>query len=519
MSDDDQRVIDKWKRALSTPVTEGNRVEYLIDGKDTYVSMYDAIGTTFTDVKENGFYIYILGWWLDDTLRLKAGDPRSTLHQLLIKAAACNVQIRVILWDNLFQRLAPTIVGAFNSHAASNVKKLTSGVGLLDVHPLSIFGSHHQKIIVVKGSQGIIGFCGGVDISQDRLTAVDKHKGSPYHDVHCRIQGDGARGLLDVFVQRWTQHPDHSKWDKPFTQGGKGALLGLNDVNGSNEEATGASQLVAIGRTFNRRVDGKGCASDRSVFDTLKNAIATSSKFIYIEDQYLVSLRIADLLQKRLAEIDHLLILIPHSNLSDLPNIRAARSGFVRILQKDKKLYEEKVGIFYRVDPVMKVPTVGSYVHAKTWVFDDELAVIGSANINERGLSFDSEVIAAIFDKAPSPAGKPSFAQSLRVALWKKHLGLSSDADVRLDSSAEDSWNMWATVTKDTKDAAVLKYTGIDSPDPSGRDSPPSSGRRVGFDNVEDTSYSNVPDIRDSLYNAYVDQAAAVNLGRCSKPG
>jgi phosphatidylserine/phosphatidylglycerophosphate/cardiolipin synthase-like enzyme len=501
---------------MPVPVTEGNRVDYLIDGWATYAAMYDAICTTFTDAKDSGYYIYILGWWLDDTLPLLQGEAQSTLRQLLIKAAACNVQIRVILWDNLFQKLFPSLVGAFNRNTVQRVQQLTPGVGLLDTHPLSLYGSHHQKIIVVKGSQGIIGFCGGIDISQDRVQTVKHHPGAPYHDVHCRIQGNGARALLDVFVQRWMQHPDHVKWDQPYAQGGKGILLGLDDVNGTNAKATG-SQFVAVGRTFNRKVNGKGCASDRSVFNTLSNAIRTSTNFIYIEDQYLVSLRLADLLQEQLRKLRHLLIVIPHSSISDLPNVKVARARFALALKKDKKAYEQKVGIYYKVDAKSKMTNApGTYVHAKTWIFDDELAIVGSANANERGISYDSEVIAAIFDKAASSDGNPSFAQNLRNALWKEHLGLASDSGAALNSSADSCWELWAKVTKDTKGASVLKYDGIDSPDPGPADTAPATTKRVGFDEVEDTTYSSIPDVRQSLYNAFADMNAAVNLGRCN---
>lgn len=49
----------------------------------------------------------------------------------------------------------------------------------------------------------------------------------------------------------------------------------------------------------------------------------------------------------------------------------------------------------YRVSPVFGRHT---YVHPKCWVFDDELAVIGSANCNRRRWEHDSEIGAFVFD-------------------------------------------------------------------------------------------------------------------------
>src|SRR6185437_3193719 len=62
----------------------------------------------------------------------------------------------------------------------------------------------------------------------------------------------------------------------------------------------------------------------------------------------------------------------------------------------------------------------------KTWIVDDELAVIGSANCNNRGWTHDSEVNAVIFE--PRPVAGPTFAQRLRIQLWSEHLGVAPAA-------------------------------------------------------------------------------------------
>ena len=74
------------------------------------------------------------------------------------------------------------------------------------------------------------------------------------------------------------------------------------------------------------------------------------------------------------------------------------------------------------------------YVHSKCLVADDNVAIIGSANINDRSLmgDRDSEIAAMVVDSASMQATlngvKPSmvrgFARELRRSLWKKHLGL-----------------------------------------------------------------------------------------------
>lgn len=73
------------------------------------------------------------------------------------------------------------------------------------------------------------------------------------------------------------------------------------------------------------------------------------------------------------------------------------------------------------------------YVHSKCLVADDNVAIIGSANINDRSLmgDRDSEIAAMVVDSASMQANlnglKPSmvrgFARELRRSLWAKHLG------------------------------------------------------------------------------------------------
>jgi phospholipase D1/2 len=75
------------------------------------------------------------------------------------------------------------------------------------------------------------------------------------------------------------------------------------------------------------------------------------------------------------------------------------------------------------------------YVHSKCLLVDDKLAIIGSANINDRSMvgSRDSEVGAVIVD-ADSVPGGVGFAKSLRLALMKEYLGLSDEVGPCLPS-------------------------------------------------------------------------------------
>ena len=278
------------------------------------------------------------------------------------------------------------------------------------------------------------------------------HTGSPFHDVHCRIAGNAVCDLLDVFVQRWQSHPDSKSIDAT-----KGGLRGLNDRTPRKNLAETGTQFVGIARTFNAYRNGKWCADELSVEECLMASIDAARRFIYLEDQYLTNLKIAEALQRVLPRIQHLTILIPYS--SDLPYSQLARAAFVYKLWSDKTT-AQKARVFHRLQGPH------SYVHSKTWIFDDELAVIGSANCNRRGWVGDSEAAAAVFDQ-PSSAKNPPFAQQLRMHLWSEHLGVAQDS-IRDGTSAEP----WVTASKAHK---VLVYIPFSEATPEEAQNFPSS--------------------------------------------
>ncbi len=520
-------VVSKWAKLITVPVTEGNRVLYLIDGQDTLRAMCEAIRTTHGKGDASAYYVYLLGWWLDDDLELVEGDHDSTVRALLTKAAAAGAQVRVMLWDQAFKTKNSAEIRRVNALRDRNGK--VTGAGILDGNTMPVspkyasllaepevqgfvqdrrIGSHHQKLLVVKGAQGLIGLCGGVDINKDRVMHVNPT--APMHDVHCRIEGPAVNHMVDVFVQRWLAHPDHGKLDKD-----RGPLRGLADrVPTGRAPVRQGEQFVGIVRTFNVvDLDSsvRVCVREQSIRHTMVAAIKAAKRFIYIEDQYLVNLEAAAALKEVLPHIQHLTILIPPNRVTDLPFVREARTAFMNVLYESPAA-AKKVRVFVRaVNPmftgdwdayVMDAPH--TYIHAKTWIIDDELAVIGSANCNRRGWESDSEVGAVIFDKPPAVTSF-SFAQKLRMALWAEHLGVDPLSVV----NGEESGNLWLDLTlpEEQWQSEVIPV----SPVPMGTNVPqkPNSTARVFVDRASVVRY----DPRKSPDTVGILLAIAIALG------
>jgi phosphatidylserine/phosphatidylglycerophosphate/cardiolipin synthase-like enzyme len=433
--------FSRWFDTSIRPMRAGNRVTPLVGGLETFAAMGDAIQTA----TGKGHYIYMLNWYMD--LDVPLGG--STLRQLILVALNYRVQVRAMLWDQpLFQNnaendyLNAVSIIPDNEEDEEDQKESEDQTyirrnpdidcaSILDNNTLH-FGAHHQKILIVKGSSGLVAFCGGIDFNLNRILHRDSDPGSPLHDVHCKIEGPAAWDLLQIFVDRWNDHPQN-----PLPE-----VAPLLATASDPLPAPAGDHYVQIGRTFGNGSNHMGIRSDSSRYSfaphgeqtcrsIIFTAIAQAREFIYVEDQYLQYPNASTFLAGMLPYIKKLIILIPHPGLSDYAGVWASQKAFVENLGGGPK-----IAVCYLKEPWAKPNpknvadgTFGTYVHSKTWIIDDKFAVIGSANCNTRGYTHDSEVVAGIYDESRDTPCTLHLAHALRMRLWAKHLRLKP-ADV-----------------------------------------------------------------------------------------
>ncbi|HEX8111274.1 MAG TPA: phospholipase D-like domain-containing protein [Kofleriaceae bacterium] len=454
----------KWAQALGRDFTHGSTVQSFIDGRTALAAIHRAIQTTHG----SGDFIYLLAWWLDPDLPLvwsgDEPDPSSTLHEILPEKAKAGVQIRAMLWPNPSKLFAPhdspgelaaivrqgidpeeyyaRILNDLPADPTQNrsaeiadlprshkrivewINSLPGAAAIDDGLTPRRSGCHHQKVLCVRGSEGLYALCGGVDLNPDRVAVVRHGRGEPLHDVHCEVRGPAAVDLVQVFLQRWDSHPSGAHYDQTV-----GPVLGRTIAHGP--DVPGApGQIVRVATTFNRvspedlkKLDRRACKVERGIRDGLLGAIASARGFIYFEDQYMTSLTVAEALGRAAKNLKYVLALITGSAISDLPQVWRRRKEFIACARS--KGLGDKLHVYYLVDPVRPPDAQeNTYIHAKTWVFDDELAYVGSANVNNRGLSSDSEVGLFICDRTTSVCPPHGFAKDLRIRLWARHLGM-----------------------------------------------------------------------------------------------
>jgi phosphatidylserine/phosphatidylglycerophosphate/cardiolipin synthase-like enzyme len=216
-------------------------------------------------------------------------------------------------------------------------------------------------------------------------------------------------------------------------------------------------QAVQVLRTYPARKRAIPFAPDgeRSIARAYRKALGRARALVYVEDQYLWGTLVADALAAALhgsPELRMIIVVPRYPDHDGRISGRAARAAQWHAIDRLVAVGGPRVAVY---DPENESGTP-VYVHAKAIVIDDVWAMVGSANLNRRSWTHDSEIACAVLDERPDPrypidpAGLGDrarvFARELRLRLWREHLGLGADGDARLLDPVEgfDVWRATA---------------------------------------------------------------------------
>ena len=334
--------------------------------------------------------VHLLNWAFEADTHFHpqpGGDgPRSDRIGDFLKALAerPGLEVRVLCWYSVMPVAATQRFFPFMDRLAFHGSKVKF---VLDGH-LPLGACHHQKMIVIDDA---IGFCGGGDIGPDRWdtpqhldddprrvkTRRDNKDFDSRHEVMGLVDGDAARALGAVFRDRWqaatgeTLHPAPPVPDPAWP----------SDIPPAFHDIT-----VGLSRTRSPWASRKELRENEALHVA---AIRAATTCIYMENQYFTAPLIAEELAARLREPDGpevVLITTQHSpSYFDQMTMDRTRLVFLKML-KDADLHNR----FVAYSPVT---TLGRtiIVHAKLTIIDDTLMRIGSCNINNRSMGYDTE--------------------------------------------------------------------------------------------------------------------------------
>eukprot|EP01094_Clydonella_sp_ATCC50884_P022040 TRINITY_DN4980_c1_g1_i1.p1 TRINITY_DN4980_c1_g1~~TRINITY_DN4980_c1_g1_i1.p1 ORF type:complete len:1036 (+),score=300.83 TRINITY_DN4980_c1_g1_i1:143-3109(+) len=504
-------------------VRRGIGAEFFVLGADYYPALY-------RELVEAQKRIFIAGWWLVPHLPLirEPGKGHITLMEVLLEAANRGVEIYVLTW----QETEIAGLGLDSRHYAHEMQQAHKNIhALTHPHTTPLVWSHHQKFVVVDED---IAFVGGIDLCYMRYETkdyplTDQHaeykdqlfpgrdygnlcitagrKGDPrgdqvdrntvprmpWHDVHMSVNGPAALDVAYNFIQRW----NHAV----VTTGAASSLL----LSPCPRTPGGHRGSCKVQVTRSIAMWSGGVPVENSIYKAYIDAINHAKHYIYIENQYFISSTFSDRPKNRIAlalyeriklaierrenfRVFVMIPLFPAGNLVDIATryvvkwiyktINRRKTSIFHLLGKDFPDVDlenyiqffslrawDKLGDAYVTEQV--------YIHSKLMIVDDETAILGSANINDRSMkgSRDSEIAVVLEDKnkvAGHMNGEEvqvsEKVKQLRLKLWRYHLGLKdSEPDDIIDDPVSDATyhGLWLHIAHNNSSLYEEIFTGL----------------------------------------------------------
>ncbi|CAK7233680.1 Phospholipase D1 [Sporothrix bragantina] len=378
----------------------------------------------------------------------------------------------------------------------------------------------------------------------------------PWHDVGMQIVGQPARDLTRHFVQRWNYVRRGRKPTRPTP-----FLLPPPDYRKEDLDNLGLSgtcevQILRSACSWSLGITDVEC----SIQTAYISMIEESEHFVYMENQFFITStetlnvkivnRIGDALVERIIRAHRdeedwkCVIIIPlmpgfQNSVADQEGTsvrlilqcqyrsicRGENSIFGRLraagIEPEDYIQFFSLRQWGKINNKTVLTTEQLYIHAKVIIADDRVALIGSANINERSMlgDRDSEVAAVVRDRdmiASTMAGIPyrvgRFAHTLRLRLMQEHLGLDTDEimeDTRREAEFEAEMDQLYSDGGEGLDHGHVdddRSTIRSDISPTGAVSPsqqaqPTSGLNASVEDVADKGEDPVEEVNASPYS------------------
>ena len=392
----------------SAPPRPVEQLEILVDGDATYATIEAAMQAARHHIHVE-YYIF------------KADEIGTRWRDLLTEKAQAGVKVRMLV----------DAVGSPRCRRMSFWQPLLEAGGevrvfnppkIVPFRPSMVNFRNHRKIVVIDGH---VGFTGGINI--DQIESARCTGDSAWRDTHLRLRGHAAQDLQRLFLEDWlyagarfvhlarldkalTTPQDILAWFPPAPEGDGGRdgsrerLAGRDRENRENRECWGdrgdrdnrenrdnrerdterrGENRPAETQPWVQIIDSGPDRSEYAIYRFFFAAMSSARRRIWITTPYF----------------------IPDEAIMVALTTAAGRGVDVRLLvpmESDQLLTGLAASTFVEEVLTRRVKVyayVPRFIHAKTLVIDDELSVIGTANMDNRSFRLNFEVMAAIYDK------------------------------------------------------------------------------------------------------------------------
>ena len=358
--DKNKTLTEFIRRAGSSPLTANNKVKLLLNGEEKFPELIKALENAKSHIHLE-YYIY------------ENDVTGNQIAEMLIKKAKEGLEVR-FLYDD------------FGSHGLTKpfIQKLKdAGVQTAPFYKIKWYAlanrinyRNHRKIVIIDG---YVGFVGGINMSDKyRNDLIPKNK-LFWRDTHLMVMGQATSYLQYLFMCDWNFcSPNKLVYNELY----------FPEIPLNNTIEDDVVQIAASGPDSSQPV----------IFYSLLESISAAKKSIYITSPYFIpGESLMDALIIAIQSGLDVKVLVP--GISDSKMVNAAASAYyTELLQYGANIYKYNKG----------------FVHAKTMVIDDDLAIIGSANMDYRSFDLNFEVNAMVYSKNITKELKEAFENDLK---------------------------------------------------------------------------------------------------------
>lgn len=362
--------------ALS-PLTAGNQVQLLFNGEEKFKELIPAL-------KAARHHIHLEYYIFEDGL---IGEE---IGKILMEKAAQGIKVRFI-YDGF---------GSISMSTDFEDRLKEAGVEIYPFFKIyfPLFANrinyrNHRKIVVIDGKTG---FMGGINVS-DRYINTGKSASELYwRDTHLSILGSGVQYLQYLFFCDWNFCSGSAIQPDKFY---------FPDFNKEPEKKDTLVQIAA---------SGPDSSSPSILFAILKAISLARSEVLITTPYFIPGESLLNILIIAAFSGVRVVLLVP--GISDTRFVQAAtRSYYHSLLAAGVEIYEYQKG----------------FIHAKTMVIDEKVAMVGTANMDIRSFDLNFEVNALIYDPKVAEELKQQFNEDLRhskaipLEAWRKRAVLT----------------------------------------------------------------------------------------------
>lgn len=348
------RYIDEFAKY---PVYENTITEYLSPGE----SFYDKL---ITELKKAEKFI-LLEYFI-----ITEGYMWDNIVAILEDKVKEGVEVRV-MYDDM--GCLQTLPYKYEETLRSKGIKCVVFNPFLPLLSLRMNNRDHRKITVIDGD---VGFTGGINLADEYINKIEKF--GHWKDSSIYLKGDAVWSLTVMFLQAWN-------FDNPYEEDfSKFKPTGIDFKSDGYVQPYGDSPLD--GETVGENVY-------LNMINKAKDYVYITTPYLIVDNELVTALTLA---AKSGVDVR---IITPHVQDKWYAHI-VTRAYYAYLIENGVKIYEYTKG----------------FIHSKTFVCDDNLATIGTINMDYRSLYLHFECGVLLYKSQSINDMKKDFIDTLDIS-------------------------------------------------------------------------------------------------------